>query len=96
MKRRLAILGASGHAKVVADIVRLSGDYEMEPYRTLYPDSAYDLPCTEQLTSRLLSLPTGTAVGSNDVITICTIIRLAIDNQAVADFMSADKRKLAV
>lgn len=38
------------------------GIHRMEPYRTLYPDAGEGLPHTELVASRVIVLPTGTAV----------------------------------
>jgi len=50
----------------------------MEPYRSLAPKSHLWLPQTEALSRRVMSLPTGTAVGAEDVARICGIIRGAV------------------
>ena len=39
------------------------GCHEMEPYRSYFPHAGLLLPETERLTQRVMSLPTGTAVG---------------------------------
>jgi dTDP-4-amino-4,6-dideoxygalactose transaminase len=56
------------------------GCHEMEPYRSYFPHAGLLLPETEQLTQRVISLPTGMAVGSQEIETICDIIRLAVEN----------------
>ena len=38
------------------------------------------LPETERLTTRVLSLPTGTAVGTEDIEKVCELIHLAINH----------------
>ena len=53
------------------------GVHRMEPYRTLFPDAGRLLPETERLSQRVLSLPTGTAVGPEEVRVISAIIRVA-------------------
>jgi dTDP-4-amino-4,6-dideoxygalactose transaminase len=53
------------------------GCHRMEPYRSLFPDAGRRLPETEQLTERVLCLPTGTAVEPEDVRWICGILRRA-------------------
>jgi dTDP-4-amino-4,6-dideoxygalactose transaminase len=53
------------------------GVHRMEPYRRLFPGAGRHLPVTERLTQELLCLPTGTAVGTEDVLAICGIIRFA-------------------
>ena len=55
------------------------GCHRMEPYRTQYPEAGSRLPVTEWLADRVLLLPTGTAVGREEIGTICRIIRTAVD-----------------
>lgn len=54
------------------------GSHEMEPYRSYFPHAGLLLAETERLTQRVMSLPTGTAVGPDDIETVCAIIRLAV------------------
>ncbi len=54
------------------------GCHKMEPYRSYFPNAGLLLTETEKLTTRVMSLPTGTAVDTSDVVQICAIIRLAI------------------
>ena len=54
------------------------GCHRMEPYRTSYPDAGQALPLTEQLADRVLTLPTGTAVGETEISGIGRIMRKAI------------------
>jgi dTDP-4-amino-4,6-dideoxygalactose transaminase len=54
------------------------GCHRMEPYRSLFPWVAGMLPQTEQLASRVLSLPTGTTIGIEDIRKICQVIRLVV------------------
>jgi len=53
------------------------GCHRMEPYRSFFPHAGLLLPHTERLVTRVLSLPTGTAIGPDDIREICQIIRLA-------------------
>ena len=53
------------------------GCHRMEPYRTLYPNAGELLPETERLAERVMILPTGTAVGGDEIATICELIRFA-------------------
>lgn len=55
------------------------GVHRMEPYRSRYPEAAARLPATEALASRVVSLPTGTAVDDADVRTICGLVRRAVE-----------------
>jgi dTDP-4-amino-4,6-dideoxygalactose transaminase len=60
------------------------GCHRMEPYRSFFPNAGLLLPETEKLCSRVLCLPTGTAVHLQDIARICQIIRLAVDeSQAI-------------
>jgi dTDP-4-amino-4,6-dideoxygalactose transaminase len=54
------------------------GCHRMEPYRTNYPTAGLALPLTEQLAERVMTLPTGTAVGEAEISGICQIIRRVI------------------
>ncbi|HYE96789.1 MAG TPA: DegT/DnrJ/EryC1/StrS family aminotransferase [Rubricoccaceae bacterium] len=52
--------------------------HRMEPYRSYFPHAGLLLPETERLTQRVMSLPTGTAVGQEEITTICEIVRFAL------------------
>jgi dTDP-4-amino-4,6-dideoxygalactose transaminase len=54
------------------------GCHRMEPYRSYFPNAGLLLPETERLLERVLVLPTGTAIGLEEVEAICQIMRLAI------------------
>ncbi len=56
------------------------GCHRMEPYRSRYPDAWRMLPVTEEVVSKVLQLPTGTALALDDIFTICDIIRLAVSH----------------
>jgi dTDP-4-amino-4,6-dideoxygalactose transaminase len=58
------------------------GVHRMEPYRTIDPDAGARLPNTERLVRRVLCLPTGTAVGEDDVAAVCGLLRFARDQAA--------------
>jgi len=58
------------------------GCHQMEPYRSNYPNNREHLPNTEVLSKRVISLPTGTAVGEKEITQICHILRLALDNSS--------------
>lgn len=55
------------------------GCHKMEPYRSAYPDCGFRLPVTEQVADRVLSLPTGTAVGEEDIAVICAMLRMVVE-----------------
>ena len=59
------------------------GCHRMEPYRSYYPHANLLLPETERLSQSLMSLPTGTAVSTQDIHKICHLIRLMVENGAL-------------
>jgi dTDP-4-amino-4,6-dideoxy-D-glucose transaminase len=72
---RDALLGVLQAENVFARRYFYPGCHQMAPYR-----GGASLPYTEALSARVVALPTGTAVGSEDVDKICQIIRLAVAN----------------
>lgn len=56
------------------------GCHNMEPYRSYFPYSKLLLPETENLTKRIMSLPTGTSVSLEDITKIVEIIKLVVEN----------------
>jgi dTDP-4-amino-4,6-dideoxygalactose transaminase len=56
------------------------GCHKMEPYVSHFPHAGLVLPETERFAKRVLSLPTGTAVGPKEIAEICQIVRLAVEN----------------
>lgn len=54
------------------------GCHRMEPYCSYDPNAHLLLPETERVASRLLSVPTGTAIGAPEIETIETIVRTAL------------------
>ena len=54
------------------------GCHQMEPYRSYFPHAGLLLPETEKLVKRVLVLPTGTAVGKEEIEGICQVIRVAV------------------
>jgi dTDP-4-amino-4,6-dideoxygalactose transaminase len=54
------------------------GCHEMEPYRSYFPHAGLLLPETERLTQRVMSLPTGTAIGTPEINAVCGLLRLAV------------------
>jgi dTDP-4-amino-4,6-dideoxygalactose transaminase len=59
------------------------GCHRMEPYRSYSPHAELLLSATEQLSERVLSLPTGTTVDANDIDLICDLIRFLVAQGAV-------------
>jgi len=47
------------------------GCHRMEPYRSYFPHYHLLLPHTERVAGRVISFPTGTAVGEQEIATIC-------------------------
>ncbi len=56
------------------------GCHRMEPYRSR--PEPWVLPWTERICARVLQLPTGTAVGPDDIAAICAVIRVLSANAA--------------
>lgn len=54
--------------------------HRMEPYCSEVPEGGWQLPVTERLTGRVMSLPTGTAVGPGEIGQVCEIVRFAATN----------------
>lgn len=63
------------------------GCHRMEPYRSYFPHAALLLPETERLVRRVLLLPNGTAVSSEQITAICGIITLVLRHGAEAAAM---------
>ena len=58
------------------------GCHQMEPYRSYFPHAGLMLSKTEELVERTLSLPTGTAVGHDEISGTCQLIRLVVAHGA--------------
>ncbi|MBF8258494.1 MAG: dTDP-4-dehydro-6-deoxyglucose aminotransferase, partial [Actinobacteria bacterium] len=56
------------------------GCHRMEPYRTRFPGAGKLLPVTERLAGRVMSLPTGTSIGGEEIQAICSILRTVVEN----------------
>lgn len=54
------------------------GCHRMEPYRSYSPNASLLLPNTEEVARRVMLLPTGTAVKTEQIQKICNLIRQAI------------------
>jgi dTDP-4-amino-4,6-dideoxygalactose transaminase len=54
------------------------GCHAQEPYRSYYPHAKLLLPATQRLAQRVMALPTGTGVSTDDVTRICDIVRFAV------------------
>lgn len=69
------------HAEnVIARRYFYPGCHQMEPYRSFFPHAGLLLPHTERLVHRILSLPSGTAVGLDEIRGICGILKLAVEH----------------
>lgn len=55
------------------------GVHRMEPYRSDFPEAKLHLRQTEAVAARVLVLPTGTGVTSEEIAKVCGIIRLAVE-----------------
>lgn len=58
------------------------GCHRMEPYLTDDPQAGLRLPQTERLVDRVLCMPTGSAVSSTDVSTICDLLEFIVKHSA--------------
>jgi dTDP-4-amino-4,6-dideoxygalactose transaminase len=58
------------------------GIHRMEANRPFYPHAGLLLPQTERLAQRVMILPTGTAVGAEQIQKICSLVRFAMENGA--------------
>lgn len=58
------------------------GCHKMEPYRSYFPHAHLLLANTDRIGQRVLSLPTGTAIGEKEVTGTCAIIRFVVENSA--------------
>ena len=58
------------------------GCHQMEPYKSHFPHAGLLLPETEKLTTQVMTLPTGTAVGEKEIRKVCEIIRCAASNSS--------------
>jgi dTDP-4-amino-4,6-dideoxygalactose transaminase len=54
------------------------GCHNMQPYKDLFPDAGRVLPKTDSVANKVCVLPTGVAVNSEMIKTICSVIKTAI------------------
>lgn len=71
------------------------GCHLMEPYSSLFPHARMLLPETEDLSQRVMTLPTGTDVSPDQISVLCEIIRTAVVNGADASERLAGRERLA-
>ena len=69
------------------------GCHRAEPYRTLYPDAGAHLPVTEELVTRVLLLPNGSAIGETEIRGICGVLRFAIAQGGEVNLRRARERQ---
>lgn len=68
------ILSALRRNNILARRYFWPGCHRMEPYRSLQPDVGETLPVTEEISERIVVLPTGTSVSEDDIRTIISVI----------------------
>jgi dTDP-4-amino-4,6-dideoxygalactose transaminase len=56
------------------------GCHQMEPYRTLFPNAGALLPNTLHVSSRVLSMPTGTAIGPREIRQVAALLRFIAEH----------------
>jgi dTDP-4-amino-4,6-dideoxygalactose transaminase len=56
------------------------GVHQMEPYRSYFPHAGLLLPETENMTQKVMQLPTGTAIGDEEIQAICQVVRFSVGN----------------
>ncbi len=57
------------------------GCHRMEPYRSYFPHAHLLLPETEKLTGKMLCLPTGTAMGADEITRLCRLLGFILENK---------------
>ena len=70
------------------------GCHRMEPYRSLQPQASLHLPWTERYASRVMVLPTGTAVTPEDIARIGNVIRRALQQAPAVQHWMVSSRPL--
>jgi dTDP-4-amino-4,6-dideoxygalactose transaminase len=64
--------------KVLARKYFWPGCHRMEPYKSFFPNAHLLLPNTDKLAAQIMLVPTGQAVGVEDIEKVCAIIRAAL------------------
>jgi dTDP-4-amino-4,6-dideoxygalactose transaminase len=72
------------------------GCHRMEPYRSFFPHAGLLLPETERVAQKIVILPTGTAIGEDEISAICGVIRLVTANGQELRRLMADRQEAAV
>jgi dTDP-4-amino-4,6-dideoxygalactose transaminase len=71
------------------------GCHRMEPYRSYQPYTSLLVPETEKLVTRVLTLPTGTAISEQDIYKIGQIFRFILANvNGIAEKLQLPERKV--
>jgi dTDP-4-amino-4,6-dideoxygalactose transaminase len=68
------------------------GVHRMEPYRSYFPHAHLLLPATEQVCREVLVLPTGTAMGAQEIARVCQLIETALEHAAAVRRRLAETR----
>jgi dTDP-4-amino-4,6-dideoxygalactose transaminase len=58
------------------------GCHNMEPYRSYYPHAGLVLPHTNRIAAGVVVLPTGSAVGTEDIAGVCSVLRILASGTA--------------
>ncbi|MGB6296329.1 MAG: aminotransferase class I/II-fold pyridoxal phosphate-dependent enzyme [Rivularia sp. (in: cyanobacteria)] len=69
------------------------GCHQMEPYRSRTAEMGLMLNNTRHLAARVLTLPTGTAIGNKEISNICQILRLATTGGNITNEMLYQNQK---
>lgn len=72
------------------------GCHQMEPYRSYFPNAGLVLPETEKLTQKVLQLPTGTALGNDEINRICRIIHFVSKNGKVIREKYSEQKEISI
>jgi dTDP-4-amino-4,6-dideoxygalactose transaminase len=70
------------------------GCHRMEPYWSNFPDAGQLLPETEKLAERVLVLPSGTAVGVEEITKLCGILKTVVSNGALVSIELGQRRRV--
>ena len=73
-------MAALRYENVIARRYFHPGCHRMAPYAGLFPQAGLTLPVTRALTRRVVVLPTGLSVDTDDVARLTERVRTAIDN----------------
>ncbi|HEX5810362.1 MAG TPA: aminotransferase class I/II-fold pyridoxal phosphate-dependent enzyme [Anaerolineales bacterium] len=72
------------------------GCHQMEPYASSYPEAGSRLPETEKLTLKVLQLPTGTAVGQEEIERVCELIHFVFANAQEVQDRAAKRQQMEI